>query len=145
MAMRQRVVAYITRERNGVTELLVFMHRDFPDAGMQVPAGGIEPGEALDEAVLREVREESGVAGATLVKKLAEEENETGEANNHIFHLPAPADIADAWDWVADEYHSAEHRARGERLVFCFSWIAVELGQKMLAGGQGKWLPLLRE
>jgi len=36
--VRRRVLAYVTRERNGRTELLVFDHRDDPGAGTQVPA-----------------------------------------------------------------------------------------------------------
>ena len=42
--VRQRVVAYVTRERDGVKELLVFDHRDHPGAGTQVPAGPRRPG-----------------------------------------------------------------------------------------------------
>lgn len=37
--------------------LLVFRHADFPQAGIQVPAGTIQSNERHDEAVLREVYE----------------------------------------------------------------------------------------
>ena len=53
----KKVVAYITRG----DELLVFTHRDSPEAGVQVPAGTVEEGETLDAAVLREVHEETGL------------------------------------------------------------------------------------
>jgi 8-oxo-dGTP pyrophosphatase MutT (NUDIX family) len=34
-------------------ELLVFDHRDHPNAGTQVPAGRIDPGETLEQCLLR--------------------------------------------------------------------------------------------
>ncbi|MFE3678054.1 NUDIX domain-containing protein [Streptomyces griseus] len=44
--------------------LPVFDHADPPEAGTQVPAGGIAPGEDPERAVLREVAEETGPTGA---------------------------------------------------------------------------------
>lgn len=54
----EKVTAFITREREGVTELLVFQH---PTAGIQIPAGTVEEGEDLARAVKREVYEETGL------------------------------------------------------------------------------------
>lgn len=143
MAIRQRVLAYITRNKRGITQLLVFEHADFPDAGIQVPAGGVETGEALEEAAVREVQEETGIENARIVRKLTEEKNEAGNANNHVFHLIAPADLANTWNWLTNDYHSEEHRARGERLVFRLFWIDIAQGADLLAGGQGRWLDLI--
>ena len=64
-----KVLAYVTRG----DRLLVFKHRDFPEAGLQVPAGTIEEGESPHDAVLREVTrkaacvrsESSGFLGVT--------------------------------------------------------------------------------
>lgn len=42
--------------------LLVFEHADVPAAGTQVPAGGIEAGESVAAAAMREVAEETGVS-----------------------------------------------------------------------------------
>ena len=52
----EKVIAYITQE----DKLLVFRHPFHPEAGIQVPAGTIEPGESPQEAVLREAHEETG-------------------------------------------------------------------------------------
>jgi ADP-ribose pyrophosphatase YjhB (NUDIX family) len=52
----QRAVAYVT-DPGG--RLLVFDHIDV-DAGTQVPAGGVHDGESAEDAVLRELAEESG-------------------------------------------------------------------------------------
>lgn len=59
MVAARKVIAYITRGRGGETRLLVFEHVDNPDAGVQVPKGTVEPGETLENAARREVREES--------------------------------------------------------------------------------------
>ncbi len=58
MAIVQKVVAYITCGR----WLLVFEHVGIPEAGVQVVQGTVEEGERLEDAVLREAREETGQA-----------------------------------------------------------------------------------
>ena len=64
-----KVTAFVTRASgfDGVHELLVFRH---PDAGLQLPAGSVEPGETLEAAALREVAEETGLADTRLVTHL---------------------------------------------------------------------------
>lgn len=65
----EKVVAVITRERPAGRELLVFTEGHL---GRQLPAGTVEPGEPLQEALFREVQEESGLTAVRLVRKLAE-------------------------------------------------------------------------
>ncbi|MEV0278479.1 NUDIX domain-containing protein [Streptomyces sp. NPDC050610] len=97
---RIRVAAYVIRHHT-VPELLVFDHIGIPEAGTQVPAGGVRPGEAAEEAVLREVAEETGLPTAAVVRRLAVEDKphpDTGQPRRTtFFHLQAPADTADAW------------------------------------------------
>ena len=57
-----KVGAYITSG----SRLLVFRHVDFPEAGVQAPAGTVDPGEAPDDAVLREAQEETDLCGLTI-------------------------------------------------------------------------------
>jgi 8-oxo-dGTP pyrophosphatase MutT (NUDIX family) len=93
----RRVVAYVLRGR----ELLVFDHRDFPDAGTQVPAGTVEDDEAPAVAVVREVYEETGV-DARLVKELGftDAVAPRGEPRrNHFFELETD-EPRDAWEHV---------------------------------------------
>ena len=66
MKYRYRVHAYITHGER----LLVFEHTDFPEAGIQVPAGTVQIGESPEVAVLREAREETGLVGLQLVGEL---------------------------------------------------------------------------
>jgi len=57
-----KVAAYITCNHR----LHVFSHVDFPEAGIQVPAGTVGEGESFDEAVLREAYEETGLTDLTI-------------------------------------------------------------------------------
>lgn len=62
-----KVTAFVTREGGKGRELLVFRH---PTAGVQLPAGSIEPGESPEAAVLREVAEETGLENILGVSNL---------------------------------------------------------------------------
>ena len=63
---RKRVVVYGLLNCPDGPQLLVFEHRDIPDAGVQVPAGGIEADESVEDAARRELREETGVVAASV-------------------------------------------------------------------------------
>lgn len=62
----EKVLVYITHG----DRLLVFRQPDFPEAGIQVPGGSVEPGEELEAAALREAREETGLDDLRLVRLL---------------------------------------------------------------------------
>ncbi|MFJ6512969.1 NUDIX domain-containing protein [Streptomyces sp. NPDC091406] len=104
---RVRVAAYVIR-RHPSPALLVFDHMDFPEAGTQVPAGGVAPGEDPERAVLREVAEETGLRGARVVRRIAVDGRphpETGQPRLTTYLLlDAPQDGPAEW----------EHRVRGD-------------------------------
>ena len=131
--MKHKVLAYITRERDGCRELLVFTHRDYPEAGVQVPAGTVEPGEAIEAALFREIREESGLTNLQLARKLAEHrETEWGQIR-HVFHLIAPNGTPDRWTHIV--------HGQGEDAGMAFEYRLVDLSERVeLAGAQHKWL-----
>lgn len=96
---RQRVVVYVEREG----ELLVFDHRDHPEAGTQVPAGGVLDGEAPVEAAVREVREETGIELRTQPVELGTHEHLDGlgrPAVSHFFRVEAPGGLPGSWEHV---------------------------------------------
>ncbi|NDJ62254.1 MAG: NUDIX domain-containing protein [Chloroflexi bacterium] len=64
-----KVTAFVTRETRDGRQLLVFKH---PSAGIQLPAGTIEPGEHPEDAVMREVREETGLGGGAGTVRLVQ-------------------------------------------------------------------------
>jgi 8-oxo-dGTP pyrophosphatase MutT (NUDIX family) len=63
MTALEKVTAFITRAGPAGPELLLFEH---PHAGLQLPAGTVEPGEPHRAAALREAAEESGLPGLTV-------------------------------------------------------------------------------
>lgn len=138
--MKHKVLAYITRERQNALELLVFEHRDFPDAGLQIPAGTVEEGEAVEAALWREVLEESGLKAGQLqlMQKLAEYTGEKFRTIRHVFHLAALDNLPDAWT----------HRVTGvggdKHLVFVYRWESLPLKIE-LSGQQGHWLNQLKK
>ena len=99
MTVRSRVVVYVEREDG----LLVFNHRDHPEAGTQVPAGGIEAGETVAAAAIREVREETGVQLDETPVLLGTHEHFDGlgqPALSHFLRAPAPEGLPQAWSHV---------------------------------------------
>jgi 8-oxo-dGTP pyrophosphatase MutT (NUDIX family) len=87
----------VLRDRN----LLVFDHRDFPDAGTQVPAGTVDRDEDPAVAVVREVYEETGVE-ARLVRELGVTDAiaPRGEPRRNFFFELETEDPRDAWEHV---------------------------------------------
>jgi 8-oxo-dGTP pyrophosphatase MutT (NUDIX family) len=68
MTQIDKVTAFIVRQRpDHVPALLLLRH---PYAGIQIPAGTVEPGEDPSAAVLREAREETGLEGLSIQKSL---------------------------------------------------------------------------
>jgi 8-oxo-dGTP diphosphatase len=67
--LKQKLFAYITHG----DRLLVFSHPDFPDAGIQVPAGTVKQGEPPEDAVVREAIEETGLTELELVQFLGDQ------------------------------------------------------------------------
>ncbi|MFB6977513.1 NUDIX hydrolase [Streptomyces scopuliridis] len=133
---RIRVAAYVIRHR-AVPELLVFDHIGMPEAGTQVPAGGVKSGEGLEEAVLREVTEETGLLTATVVGQIAVEDKphpDTGQPRRTgFFHLQAPADTANEWE------HHVHGNGDDAGLTFTCRFLSLPLKQP-LADDQDSWL-----
>jgi len=127
--------------------LLVFDHIDVPAAGTQVPAGGIHDGETAEDAVLRELAEESGIESASIIRKLGETwyMAELGnvptaleEQIQHAFHLSLEVPPAEAWEW--DEKSGGdivEHR-------FAFRWVSINTAGSLLWPAQAMWMNALR-
>ncbi|MEU0963699.1 NUDIX domain-containing protein [Micromonospora aurantiaca] len=128
-----KVLCYVVREGR----LLVFRHTDFSyeEVGIQVPGGSVRPGEDPGDAALREAREETGLTGFSVVRKLGEIEYDISPLRfeiqrRHVFELalhgPAPE------RWASQEDHDGtQEPTRFE----CF-WIPLRAAH-VLQSGQG--------
>lgn len=133
---RIRVAAYVIRYRS-TPELLVFDHVGAPDAGTQVPAGGVRPGESLEQAVLREVEEETGSTAVSVVRPIAVDDRPRADdgqpRRTTFFHLTARPDSADAW------HHRVRADGEDAGLEFACRFVPLPLAGP-LADAQDAWL-----
>lgn len=115
--VRRRVVGYVTRGR----ELLVFEH-----AGeLQVPAGRIDHYETLEQGLVREVEEETGITGIRIVGELAdadEVERLYGVLvhRSWAFHAEAEAGGPDTWE------HSVTGTGMDADMVLPCRWMPLD-------------------
>ncbi|MED2980566.1 NUDIX domain-containing protein [Bacillus thuringiensis] len=142
MLYKKKVHAYITREKEGVMQLLVFKHRDIHEAGIQVPGGTVDEGETLEAAILREVQEESGLRHLCIERFLADYiihvKEKQGYEKRHFFHVTLLTDVKDTWEHIV----SAGEKDQG--LAFSYEWVNIAKCPE-LAGKQGEFLHLLDE
>ncbi len=139
-ALRHKAFAYITHG----DRLLVFCHPHAPEAGIQVPAGTVEPGEPFDVAALREAREETGLSDLTLVRLLGEQQRNMADFgrdeihHRHFYHVVCGGDPPATWE------HWERHAADGSPAhLFAFFWVRLPDGVPALIADHGARLPEL--
>ncbi|ANE44399.1 NUDIX hydrolase [Deinococcus puniceus] len=108
LGLREKVLCFV----HDGQKLLVFDHADVPDAGVQVPAGGVEAGETPAEAAVRELREESGLTLSNPHFLAAYRwEAQTPERFTrqvcYAFAFTAPDDLPHSWIQHADGHRFA--------------------------------------
>ncbi len=117
----EKAYAYVTRFVADPCELLVFSHRS-RDAGVQVPKGTVEPGEEPKEAVVREIREESGLTDLHRIAYLVTdtwEHPSRGLYRRHFFHVEVDHERE---RWV----HPVTGGGEDDGLVFEYRWQGLE-------------------
>src|SRR5215470_9932472 len=139
---RDKVYAYIThRDR-----VLVFRQPQFPEAGIQVPGGSVEPGETPDEAVMREAREETGLSALTMVRFLGERpfdrrlRGRGGLDRRYFYHLRCGGEPPAVWQ------HAERTPSEGGPgpINFVLWWVALDEVPTLVAE-MGALLPKLWE
>ena len=128
--VRHKVVCYVVRGG----ELLVFRHvgLDWERVGVQVPAGGIEPGEDPADAAVREAWEETGLEGLRVVSKLGVYDYDVAPYADqlqrcHVFHLEPTGPVPERWA-------SGEALADGGLIPFECFWIPLSDAHVLMAG-----------
>jgi 8-oxo-dGTP pyrophosphatase MutT (NUDIX family) len=117
--MKKKVFVHVVRVGETTAEVLVFDSLEEP--GYEVPKGSVEPGESLEEAVHREVYEESGLKGLNTIKELGK--TYWGDEDQHFFLVEAPPDVADTF----------EHEVTGEGIDtgFWYRYLWLEIGREL--------------
>jgi 8-oxo-dGTP diphosphatase len=134
----EKVYAYITYK----DKLLVFNHTQYPEAGIQVPGGTVEGDESLEDAVLREAREETGLDKLEVSSYLGMQPfdlskiGKTGIQNRHFFHLRYVGPIIDVWR----HYERTPSDGHPRPIEFEFYWVTMLEETPELAGEQGVML-----
>jgi 8-oxo-dGTP pyrophosphatase MutT (NUDIX family) len=119
--LRKRVVAFVTRGRQGRTELLVFDYKGMTE----LPGGRIDAHESLEEGIVREVEEETGVADLRIIEELADADEFVrlygrGAHETHVFHLVADGKTPEQWD------HHVTGTGMDAGLVYACRWVPLE-------------------
>ncbi|XVV06055.1 NUDIX hydrolase [Actinosynnema sp. CA-248983] len=138
--VRVRVAVYVVRETRRGPELLVFDHRDFPEAGTQVPAGGVDAGENLETAAVREVVEETGLADLDLGRSLGVQQRphpDTGKLRVTIFYRATTTEPRDRWA------HVVHGRDGDDGMVFECFFIPLPKANGLLPDRQDEFVDVL--
>lgn len=140
--IKRKAFAYITHQQ----KLLVFRHPYAPEAGIQVPAGTIEEGEAPEKAALREAYEETGLAGLVLDGFLGEHERDMADFgreelhHRYFYHLRCQGQPPIRWR------HKERFPSDGsEPPIFEFFWAPLADGVPRLIADHDRMLPRLIE
>ena len=137
LSVKHKVLALITRAEQ--TQVLAFTHRDYPNAGVQIPAGTVSEGEALEAALWREVEEESGLRREQLhlVGLVSTHIHpDWGEAGitEHLFHLRAAEALPEAWT------HTVHGEGDDTGYVFEYCWLNMEMSLEHWTTRVPPWL-----
>jgi ADP-ribose pyrophosphatase YjhB (NUDIX family) len=133
-SLTRKVLAYIVHRG----KLLVFRHRDLPEAGIQVPGGTIHSGEQPEVAALRQAQAGTGLEKLQVIRMVGEQVRlMTSENMSHIHHryfflLKCVETPPATWT------HAKETLSGGNSAPTWleFSWARLPNGVPELSGGQ---------
>lgn len=135
----KKVYAYIVKNNR----LLVFSEPDFPDIGMQIPGGTVEENEKLEDALKREIFEETGLTKIKIKSYLGEDfidlrnfgKNQIHE--RHFFQVELEEETNETWDHI-EKFPS---EGTEKEILFRFFWLS--LNKKIDIGSQDKFLSII--
>ncbi|MCA0969217.1 NUDIX domain-containing protein [Halobacillus litoralis] len=121
----RKAYAYITREE----ELLVFRHV-MQEAGIQVPKGTVEDFETTWQAVIREIKEETGLTEELMPRLIADDlwEADDGRVHHRFFYHLICKEAPDHWT------HKPTGGGAEKKLTFHFYWMPLEETHQLVPG-----------
>ncbi|MGG0670556.1 NUDIX domain-containing protein [Lederbergia citrisecunda] len=126
MEIKRKVLAYITKDEHVERKILVFEHKNHPEAGLQVPGGTIEEDEMLIDALYREIEEETGIRREQLqLNGKVHKENYFPENQKdviherNIFHLTFIGGEETEWDTIVNS------TGKDNGMIFHCRWVPV--------------------
>ncbi|WP_281287108.1 NUDIX domain-containing protein [Paenibacillus hemerocallicola] len=132
----------MTAMRDGERKLLVFEEEGYEHLGMQVPGGTVMEHESLEQALLREIREEAGIGEAT-VKAYLGEYSYLSEKLGH--------DLIRHYYWLEAELtddrftHVVESEDEDNGWIYHYRWTSFAGTPIVLYSHLGRYLDKLRE
>ena len=137
---RQKSFSYVIRLNQAGPELLVFDSLEEP--GLEVPKGSAQPGETPAQAAVREVEEESGLTGLTLISELGVTLWQDEE--QHFFLFRADVLLPDQFEHVV----TGQDGDRGMRYQYQWTEVTPALCQSLVQGSNafvGEMIAALKE
>jgi 8-oxo-dGTP diphosphatase len=141
MRVVRKAFAYVTSGNR----LLLFTHPLSPQAGIQVPAGTMEPGERPADAALREAIEETGLTSLRVERFIGRQIFDARivgreEYNDRwFFHIVCEGDVPERW--THGEF-SASDGTVGP-IPFDFFWVDLASGVPPLIVEHDQFIPEL--
>ncbi|MGY5875921.1 MAG: NUDIX hydrolase [Candidatus Thorarchaeota archaeon] len=147
LPVQDKVFVYVTRG----TQLLVFVEQGFEYFGWQVPAGSPQVGESLEETVLRETSEETGLEHLHINRHLGSvhvDQRKYGREvihHRHFYHLICVDETPETWSHEEKD-PSIRTEFTPDRIIFDLFWVNLRSDSFQLAEGHDAYLSeLLRE
>ncbi|TFD99467.1 NUDIX hydrolase [Jeotgalibacillus salarius] len=130
MTAFKKAYGYITRVKDEQVQILVFRHKDIPEAGIQIPKGTVHENEDTYDAMIREIQEETGIQHFEVKELLAEDfwENVDGAMHHRYFYKVVCKKTADEWS------HNPSGGGAEKGLTFQFFWISSEKDVELIRG-----------
>jgi 8-oxo-dGTP diphosphatase len=139
----RKAFAYVTSGRR----LLLFRHPLSPEAGIQVPAGTMAPGERPADAALREAYEETGLASLRIERFVGRQVFDARSVGRNeyddrwFFHIICEDDVPDMWKH--GEYDASD--GTPGFTPFDFFWVDLATGVPSLIAEHDRFIPELMQ
>lgn len=122
--LRRVAVGFILRQHAGAVQLLTHSFAHDPDIPWRVPGGGVDKGETPEEALMREIAEETGLQELTILRKLGVhtyyKPYVRANVERHDFLLSTGNLLPDTWKWEV----VGKGQDAGE--TFIYHWLSTD-------------------